>query len=96
MTIKTRIVCLALVPVLPVACATISRSLTRGINESPEMVKVVLRSVPPGSPIEDARQFMRNEGFYCSAVVNDLFGDRSGIDRGSIIFLARAQSDEVL
>jgi hypothetical protein len=80
MTIKTRIVCLALVPVLPVACATTSRSLTRGIKESPEMVKMVLRSVPPGTPIDAAERFMRSEGFHCTKIVNDSFGERSGID----------------
>jgi hypothetical protein len=80
MTIKTRIVCLALVPALPVACTTTSSSLTRGIKESPEMVKVILRSMPLGTPIDAAERFMRGEGFHCSEVVNDSFGNRSGID----------------
>jgi hypothetical protein len=76
---RTRHIWVAFLLVPLVGCGA-SRTVTRSIRRSPEMVAVVLKAAPPGTPIEEAARFMRGEGFRCSTCVSDSFMDRSEID----------------
>lgn len=69
------------VPILTLAvgCAN-PWSVTRGIEEPERMVEVILRHAPVGTPIDDAQQFMEQEGFRCSRSTNQPFGDRENLN----------------
>jgi hypothetical protein len=57
---------------------------TRGIEAPTQMERIILASVPVGSPITEARRFMESEGFRCQEYVNSpcARGDevREGLD----------------
>ena len=47
------------------------------------MVEVIRKAVPPDTPLKNAWEFMQREGFTCSEMFNESFGDaqaESGID----------------
>lgn len=74
-----RVALTAVVLVAITGCAG-TRSVTRGIEEPPRMVEVVLAQVPIGTPVEDAQRFMEREGFACTRSTNAAFLDRKGLD----------------
>ncbi len=71
--------CLVLVVVSIVGFAG-PRSATRNIEEPQRMVEAVLREVPIGTPLAEARRFMEAEGFECRREANSTFLDRDELD----------------
>jgi hypothetical protein len=56
------------------------RHITHGIEEPRRMTEAILRQIPAGTPIDDAQQFMEQEGFKCSREDNEAFRDPSGMN----------------
>jgi hypothetical protein len=69
---------LAVICILFAGCGT--RPVTRGISEPPRMIEAILGQIPVGTPIDEAQSFMGREGFECSRMVNESFGERKGLD----------------
>jgi hypothetical protein len=76
---RVALTALALALAAVAGCAG-TRAVTRGIEESPRMVEVVLGHVPVGTPVEDAQRFMEREGFACSRSTSAAFLDRKGLN----------------
>src|SRR5947209_3163995 len=55
---------------------------TRGLKDPSKMKGVVLKAVPVGSRIEEARRFMEREGFRCSPQTKSSFADHDGTRKG--------------
>src|SRR5713101_3012007 len=62
-----------------VGCAS-SHSVTRGIQEPPRMIEVILDQIPVGTSLADAERFMQSEGFKCSQTTNGEFLGHRGLD----------------
>jgi|APDOM4702015191_1054821.scaffolds.fasta_scaffold872431_2 hypothetical protein len=55
-------------------------AVTREIKEPTRMAEAILGQVPLGTAVDDAQQFMEQEGFKCSRSTNADFGHRQGLD----------------
>src|SRR5262245_26147337 len=57
-----------------------SNSVTRGIQEPPRMIEVILGKTPVGTSLPDDERFMQSEGFKCSQPTNGEFLGRRSLD----------------
>jgi hypothetical protein len=62
------------------AGCTTARSATQGIDDPDRMICVVSAHVPPGTPVEEGRKFMEQEGFGINEMQNFKFGERKGLN----------------
>ena len=67
-------------PIAHAAPQTFVPAATRGHETSRQMKSALERNVPIGSSIEDARLYMKSEGFSCELHANSSFVDASGED----------------
>jgi hypothetical protein len=63
-----------------ISLLTTDRTITRNINDAPEMRNTIMNAVPIGSQIAAAQVFMMKNDFSCRLETNATFGNQSGID----------------
>ena len=54
--------------------------VTAGIEQPALMQSTLVKNIPKGTPLADAKRFMEREGFECSITRNGSFSGRDGID----------------
>jgi hypothetical protein len=62
------------------AGCTTARSATQGIDDPARMICVVSGHIPPGTPVEEAKRFMEQEGFGIDELDDFKFGKRKGLN----------------
>lgn len=92
MAFAYRSLCLVFLACFMAGC-TASQHVTRNIKDSSTMTRVILKALPPGTPLEKAAQFMTDQGFVCSYVQNESFMDRNNID---YVYCCRTDSGELV
>lgn len=68
--------------VLLVGCAHDKQTVrvTTGIEDPAMMQSTIVKNIPNGTQLADAKRFMQSEGFKCSITRNGSFSDRDSID----------------
>lgn len=73
------------------------RGPTDGLSDVYEMKRVILEHVPIGTEIDDAREFMLQEGFECEEYTDSIFtmnaSDSGGSTRHGLDFLYCGRED---